>query len=192
MPGCGAARSAAAGKRQKEHGGSTSTSGDRSGGTGAKAVGDEYMDEAQSTSLDSPRKARDVQEVPSRRRCPDSSVGVRATGCFRYKDQVKAFYDHKWIQIFIAGLILANFATNLIEKEIDPGGNRFPGTFGVFEDFFNIVFLLELIANAYGNWFWPFLCSSWNIFDLIVVAVGCISLSFLNLPPLPGPFKLLR
>ena len=38
-----------------------------------------------------------------------------------YENQVRAFYQTKSVTIFFATLILANFAINCIEKEIDPG-----------------------------------------------------------------------
>jgi len=40
----------------------------------------------------------------------------------------------------------------------------------------------------YSHWFWRFWSSSWNVFDFIVVAVGCISF----FTELDGPLKLLR
>ena len=94
---------------------------------------------------------------------PYSQRGVPAAGFFKFKEPVKAAYDNKYAQGAIAGLIIANFISNLIEKEIDPAGTRYRAQFTVFEDFFNLVFLVELIANAYGNWWWPFICSGWNV-----------------------------
>jgi len=50
------------------------------------------------------------------------------------------------------------------------------------------LFLIELIINMYARWLKRFWCDSWNIFDVIVVTVGCISFGV----ELVGPLKLLR
>ena len=99
--------------------------------------------------------------------------------------------NNKHVQVFIAFLIMANFSANVIEKQIDPTGNRFPTAFKSLEDVFNLIFLVELLVNMYGHWLKRFWCSSWNIFDFVVVVVGCISLSWFNIE-LPGPLSLLR
>merc|ERR1719174_2400022 len=61
--------------------------------------------------------------------------------------------------------------------------------FAVFELFFNVVFLVELILNMYSTWFAKFWKSGWNIFDFSVVLIGWL---FQLEVPLPGPMKLLR
>ena len=76
---------------------------------------------------------------------------------------------------------MANFFTNVFEKEIDPSGKKYEATFKSLEDFFNIIFLFELLTNAYGHWLRRFWCSSWNVFDFVVVCVGCTSLSWFDL-----------
>jgi hypothetical protein len=62
------------------------------------------------------------------------------------------------------------------------------GVWKVSENIFNAVFLVELLVNMYAFWFWQFWISSWNIFDFVVVVVGCISF-FVDMV---GPLKLLR
>ena len=34
-----------------------------------------------------------------------------------------------------------------------------------------IMFTIELAVNAFGNWFWPFIESPWNMFDIFVVFI---------------------
>ena len=98
---------------------------------------------------------------------PKSSSGTREgvapVGFFRLAPLAGAVYNHKYVQGFIAALIIANFISNVVEKEIDPSGTLLTDTFTGMEDFFNLIFLFELIINAYANWFWPFICSSWNV-----------------------------
>ena len=100
-----------------------------------------------------------------------------------------AFYDGTRTQYCIAVLIFANFFTNVIEREIDPFGRKYPDVFTALEDLFNIIFTFELVVNMYGHWLRPFWVSGWNQFDVVVVAVGILSLVR---APLPGPLKLLR
>ena len=107
---------------------------------------------------------------------------------YPHKQYVSRLYNHPRCQITIAAVIVLNFFSNIIEKQWDPSG-KYPDTFLVFEDIFNWIFLIELLINAYGHWFRPFICSGWNIFDLIVVTVGCLSLMRVQLP---GPLSLLR
>ena len=42
--------------------------------------------------------------------------------------------------------------------------------------------------NIYGDWWWPFWRSGWNVFDFLVVTVGVLSLLRLT----SGPLSLLR
>jgi len=74
------------------------------------------------------------------------------------------------------------------QAQIDPRGTKYTETFLAIEDGFNIIFLVELIVNIYCHWlrkFW----TPWNVFDLLVVTVGMLSVARVNLP---GPFGLLR
>ena len=105
--------------------------------------------------------------------------------------QVFKFYNWQPIQLFVAGLIVANFFVNILEKEIDPypaGLQLYPEVWSGLADFFNAIFLVELLLNFYGSFFVPFWKSGWNIFDFIVVAVGTISLARVDM----GPGNLLR
>ena len=105
--------------------------------------------------------------------------------------QVFKFYNWQPIQLFVAGLIVANFFVNILEKEIDPyppGLQLYPEVWSGLADFFNAIFLVELLLNFYGSFFVPFWKSGWNVFDFIVVAVGTISLARVDM----GPGNLLR
>jgi hypothetical protein len=115
-----------------------------------------------------------------------NSEGV---GWRRYQKDALALYHHQYMQISVAGLIVANFITNIIQAQIDPKGNKLETEFGYFELFFNLIFLMELLLNMYSTWFRKFWKSSWNIFDFFVVLIGWL---FQLGVPLPGPMKLLR
>eukprot|EP00747_Dinoflagellata_sp_TGD_P147729 gnl/TRDRNA2_/TRDRNA2_176844_c1_seq8.p1 gnl/TRDRNA2_/TRDRNA2_176844_c1~~gnl/TRDRNA2_/TRDRNA2_176844_c1_seq8.p1 ORF type:complete len:470 (+),score=83.85 gnl/TRDRNA2_/TRDRNA2_176844_c1_seq8:60-1469(+) len=103
--------------------------------------------------------------------------------------KAEALYLHVYVQVFVAGLIAANFLTNMIEKQIDPKGVLYEKEFRYFELGYNVAFTIELILNMYAFWWSRFWRSSWNIFDFVVVSIG-IFMS-LNLP-LPPSLSLLR
>ncbi|KAH8047409.1 low voltage-gated calcium channel [Aureococcus anophagefferens] len=100
------------------------------------------------------------------------------------------------VQVFVAILIIANFVTSIVEKQLwpsedptVPGGRDYYRNFRVCEWFFNVTFTVELSANMYCHWYKEFWGSGWNVFDFITVAVSW--LFELNLP-LPGPLRLMR
>jgi len=102
---------------------------------------------------------------------------------------VRVFYNSVTIQVAVAVLIGANFLTNMIEKQIDPVGNRHNQVFKALDLFYNIAFTLELWVNMYAHWMKPFFRSGWNVFDLVVVTIGVVNTLEL---PLPKAFSLLR
>jgi hypothetical protein len=124
---------------------------------------------------------------------------------WRHQLGVRRAYRSQRCQWCVAGLIMANFLANVIEKEMNPRGERVVTTlvqaattgtdtngtaanasvdgdgplFAISYrqhagwdrvDFvFTILFLLELLVNAYGSWFWLFWISGWNVFDVVRV-----------------------
>ena len=113
--------------------------------------------------------------APAPRVLADEPQGARPTGFFYFQPSVRAFYEGNVSQVTVAMLITANFLCNVVEKEIDPQGVIMPGTWRKLEITFNVMFLIELIINMYARWLKRFWCDSWNIFDVLVVTVGCIS-----------------
>ena len=72
---------------------------------------------------------------------------------FMRQKQVKRAYMNDRVQWAIAGLIMGNFATNCVEKQIDPWNTRFPDEWPVIEKAWNYVFIVELAWNMYGSWY---------------------------------------
>lgn len=107
----------------------------------------------------------------------------------RYQKHVASFYASKRVQVLVAVLIVGNFGIQCIQKQIDPFGTKYPKIWFISENFFNIVFALELIINMYGSWCRPFFRSAWNNFDFLVVSIGLLDMVD---APLPGPLKLVR
>jgi len=99
------------------------------------------------------------------------------------------FYMGTPVQVGVAVIIGANFLTNMVEKQIDPFGDRHAYTFEMIGLMYNILFTIELGFNLYGNWWCHFWHSGWNVFDFVVVSIGVINTIKLPLPP---AFSLLR
>ena len=100
--------------------------------------------------------------------------------------------------VSVAALILGNFIVNIVEKEIDPYPAElqlYGQSWEDFDKFFNIIFLFELLLNAWscGGPYKKFWSSGWNIFDFIVVAVGLLLMSGVVPPGSPlGNLKMMR
>jgi len=102
-----------------------------------------------------------------------------------YQNDIKQFYDKKTIQIFVAFLILLNFLISAINSQLLPQQGRDDIALFIFEAcewFFAYAFLVELLVNFYGSYFWEFWSSAWNIFDFIIVIISLLSVYMSNLP----------
>lgn len=119
----------------------------------------------------------------------DAAKPVLCHPIWQYQEPVAAFYTSKRVQVFIAGLIVSNFGVSCTSKQLDPDSIKYPAVWSFSENFFNIVFAMELAINMFGFWMRPFFRSAWNIFDFVVVMIGVLDLVR---APLPGPLKLVR
>jgi len=114
------------------------------------------------------------------------------------QEKVRASYENVYVQWFIAGLILGNFITNIVEKEIDPWNDHYPEQWIKIELAWNIIFVFELVWNMWGHWYSSlripghFLSSGWNIFDTIVVSVSLPSMTGAELPPGTDNLRIVR
>jgi hypothetical protein len=125
-----------------------------------------------------------------------------------YQAQVRAFYEDYRVEYFVAALILSNFFMQCLQVQMDPWcsspkaswyashPSTSPRNYCTYEKvwgasvfFFNVIFLIELLVNAYGRWLRTFLSSGWNYFDVMVVAIGVLDLAEVELY---GPLKMLR
>jgi hypothetical protein len=111
-----------------------------------------------------------------------------------YQREVRRYYTNPRVVWSVAGIIIANFIVNILEKEYDQDLQR-PKYTSLWEtaDFvFNIVFLAELLWNMYGYGFGrAFWKSGWNVFDFFIVAVGILLITGIELGELQK-LKLLR
>jgi hypothetical protein len=112
------------------------------------------------------------------------------------KTLIRDCYHNPRVQYIIAVLITSYFVVQCVQAQIDPHKDTYVVEWVAIEDTFNIIFSLELFANAYGNWMWPFLNSGWNIFDIVVVVLGLMDLFRFkfdgDLALLNAPVRMLR
>jgi len=79
-----------------------------------------------------------------------------AEGLLPFQKEVKAIYDSWYVQLSIAIVIVINFLLNVILAQWLPvkgKDDRAIAIFAGFEFFFSYVFLIELVVNFYGSFF---------------------------------------
>mmetsp|Transcript_166777 Transcript_166777/g.320252 ORF Transcript_166777/g.320252 Transcript_166777/m.320252 type:complete len:488 (+) Transcript_166777:69-1532(+) len=124
------------------------------------------------------------------------SSGLQSPNCW-YQTEVRHFYHSHRVQQVVAGVIAANFVIQCFQSQVDPFGDEHEDVWFVTENFFNVVFLLELMLNMYGSWFRPFWRKKWNIFDFVVVTIGVLDMmqfpmGALNLARMLRAFRVFR
>jgi len=114
-----------------------------------------------------------------------------------HQRDVRKAYQNPTVQWGIAFLIMGNFINNIIEKQMDPTGLVYEDTWKTCEFTWNTIFIFELIWNMWGTWYistWKwghqphFLCSGWNLFDMLVVGVSIPTMTGADL----GSFSQMR
>jgi len=108
-----------------------------------------------------------------------------------YQLEACKFYNTGLVTWGVAAVIIGNFLAICYEKEIDPYPDHLKqhqAVWEVIDVFSNIVFIFEIIINYYGAGTRRFWSSGWNIFDLIVVVVGILTMTKVPL----GPFSMLK
>jgi len=147
---------------------------------------------------------------------PEDEELPPAEGIWKFQPMVARTMKFLPIEVGVAGLIGANFITNVVQMQHWPTGScsaaeldaEYVGQdcvdtqagcsywgdcpnmrlyFG-FEFFYNVSFTIELLGNMYGFWFWKFWSDSWNVFDFIVVTVGVFGIAKVDL----GALSMLR
>ena len=81
-----------------------------------------------------------------------------------HRDKALKIYQNKYLQLFIALIIIGNFLAIVTEKEIDPYPPErqfYPAVWISIDDFCNWIFVFELLLNLYGSFWRPFLASAW-------------------------------
>ena len=115
-----------------------------------------------------------------------------------YQRLTKLFYEDQTSQMLVAAAIIANFLTNIVEKQIWPSSDRGVGNgqiyaerFRACELFFNIFFTVELAVNLYCHTIPEFWRDGWNVFDFVMVVISWVIESGL-LPPQLAFLRLVR
>merc|ERR1719285_349806 len=96
-----------------------------------------------------------------------------------HQKEVKDFYLQHSIQILVAMIILMNFVTAAVQAQIlpHPGSTADKVLIG-FEWFYVYAFLVELLINMYGHYWWEFWQSGWNMFDFFIVVISLLAMYF--------------
>jgi len=98
---------------------------------------------------------------------------------------VREFYLQHSIQILVAVVIFMNFFTAALQAQLLPNENSTAASvFAAFEWFYVYAFLVELLANMYGHFWWEFWKSGWNIFDFFIVLISLIAIYNPDVPAL--------
>jgi len=98
------------------------------------------------------------------------------------RERVRALVEHKRFQQFIIAIIVLNAVTLGLETShavTDAVG----GALHVADRAMLVIFVVELLGRFYA-YRWRFFRDSWNVFDLIIVAIALV--------PATGPFSVLR
>jgi len=102
-----------------------------------------------------------------------------------YQKEVKDFYLKHSIQILVALIIFMNFVTAAVQAQILPEEDTAASdVFMGFEWFYVYAFLVELLINMYGHFFWEFWRSGWNWFDFFIVVISLMAIYNPELPAL--------
>jgi len=94
-----------------------------------------------------------------------------------FQKVVRKFYLLRSIQILVAVVIFLNFFTAALEAQLIPEENTSTAdVFKAFEWFYVYAFLIELLVNMYGHFWWEFWYSGWNLFDFLIVLISLIAI----------------
>lgn len=146
---------------------------------------DQAGQSAQSNGGELQRQLETVEDIAA----AGTDEGAGATTIF---EKVKIHYEGMTSQTFVASLIIGNFFCNIVEMQFDPNQDNFGVTFIMFMHFWNTMFTIELGINMFANWGWKFWKSGWNIFDVIVVIIGLLLSTGVELPESMGMIRTVR
>ena len=115
------------------------------------------------------------------------------------KGRCRRLYGAPATQGAVAFLILGNFVTNIVEKQVWPSssehvrdGAYYAARFRAVEHVFNVFFTVELGFNMYAHWCRDFWRSGWNVFDFVTVVICWLLESPVELPPSLGLLRCIR
>jgi len=144
-------------------------------------------DKTLDVKADGESDAKKQEHVDARRRkIIEDAKNAKMKSLWKYQIAVYDFYhdvnfEQSYVQISVAILIFANFICQIIQRQVDPAYTHSDDMsnktlWEAIDTVFNVLFLIELLINAYGSWFWPFISQGWNLFDMFVVSIGIIDL----------------
>ena len=93
---------------------------------------------------------------------------------------VRTVFGNRTFQLVLSGILFLNYCINIIESESAEQSAEAELFFDRIDIVFTIVYMLELIFNMYGHWFWAFFTNWWSVFDLVIVSCSVVDLIVMN------------
>lgn len=88
---------------------------------------------------------------------------------------VRTVFANRWFQYLLSCILLFNFILNIIQCET-PESTHSSHYFDEIDFALTIVYMLELVLNMYGHWFWPFFTNMWSVFDFIIILFSVVDI----------------
>ena len=88
---------------------------------------------------------------------------------------VRTVFANRWFQYLLSCILLFNFILNIIQCET-PESTHSSHYFDDIDFALTIIYMLELVFNMYGHWFWPFFTNMWSVFDFIIILFSVVDI----------------
>ncbi|CAK0860024.1 unnamed protein product, partial [Prorocentrum cordatum] len=131
-------------------------------------------------------------------RCEDDIVKHMANPSFgpaylwSYQLETHRLYEGPIVTMIVFSAIMGNFVLECVQRTPpfqpvpegaqDPGWHMTEADWGRVNNFFNVVFLVEVVFHMYSEWMNSWMKSPGNWFDMLVVTGGCLELMQVELP----------
>jgi hypothetical protein len=167
------------------------------GGTGERIEGTaKHVEEGQICSIGDFVELMRVLESKAKNRHQSQTSSAKFA---RSRLAVRALFEYTPFQLVIGAMLIVNFALEVCKNQLqdilvdhDGRDTQIAATFAIADNFFLVVFTIELFLNIYARWMREFLNDGWCCFDALVIAMALIS-PFIGDSPIPVTiFRLFR
>ena len=120
-------------------------------------------------AADGDKSAQNLKEYMYLRHSPPSTSS-------RFRARVAAAFQQTSFQAVLAAVVFLNVTAMCFQTQLMPakGSLREKVLYGI-EITCTCVYILELLINLFASWFWDFVSSAWNWFDVVVIAASAAS-----------------
>lgn len=100
----------------------------------------------------------------------------------RCRERLKAIYDSPPSQTFIALILIAVFALNIYDAELQPEeASQTRKIIDHIDTVITVLFAGELVLQLFIYWFWQFFTDVWCLLDLLVVCLSIVETIMIEL-----------